>query len=354
MLTATLVFLTATQGSPVERFTSFIEKSTQLTMATKVRLNNATYETKLIWDQGTYQYFEVKGVGVAERFWQVPNHILAANDSERQYWEYSGFEKRFPPPPEVGFCSLLFPVFLEHLSTKNGLQDLKAAAKITVSNRAYESVTKTFKDDFSQFNIQIAIDEFGIPVRFIFKQKLEDEDVEMTYDVLSLNTNPTELKRWKYQPPLGYMPGQIPYKASPLGAGYQAKLGTWKKGTGGSLNVSDLNKKGLVVLFTASDCEPSKKAAGTLDKLGKALDQQGVKIVEIRLGNDASQLKRNWSVISDADGKIEKQFQPPVTPYLYAIDSKSIVLGAWAGYGADQERTLISSVVGRFKKDSGE
>lgn len=348
MLTATLVLFTAVQGSPVERFTSFLKSADKLTMTANVTHENVFYKTQLIWEDGPYQYFETQSINGKEKYWQIPKRILGVSEAEGQYWEYQGPEHKSPPPPDLGAAFTLYPIFLLQLTAPNGLKDLIAGEKIKVGNREFESVFVSHKGE-SVETITIAIDEFGIPQQLKFVETSQAGELSLQYDVTSLNTNPTKLKQWKYQPPVGFMPGEIPYTTHTLGSGAQAKLGTWKKGDGGSVNVFDLNKKGVVVLFTADDCEPSKKASGALEKLKKALDPMGVKIVEVRLGNDASKIKRSWTIVSDADGKLEKQFQPPVTPYLYVIDSKSIVLGGWAGYDTDQDKALVDSVVGRYK-----
>lgn len=354
MLTATLVLLTAGQGSPVERFSSFLKNADQLTMSSNVKFENVSYETRLIWDIGPYQYFEIVSPNGKEKYWQIPERILGVSEAEGQYWEYKGPEHKSPPPPNLGAAFTLYPIFLLQLAAPNGLKDLKVGDKVKIRQREYESVFISRKGESSSETITVVIDEFGIPQQFQFIETSQSGQLNLKYEVTSLNTNPTKLKQWKYQPPTGLMPGEIPYTGNPLGSGYQAKLGTWKKGQGGSVNVRDMNKKGIVVLFTADDCEPSKKASGAFEKLKKALDQIGVNFVEVRLGRDADNLQRNWAVVTDTDGKLENQFQPPVTPYLYAIDSKSIVLGGWAGYAKDQDQALVNSIVGRFQSDEEE
>jgi len=349
MLTATLVFLTAVQGSPVERFMSFLKSADNLSISANVKFENVTYKTQLVWEKGPYQYFEVNSTQGKEQYWQIPNRILGASEAERQYWEYQGPQHKSPPPPDLGAAFTLYPIFLLQLTSPNGLKDLKAGQKVKVGQRELESVFISRKGESSTETIIIAIDEFGIPQQLSFQESSQSGELNLQYDVTSLNTNPTKLKQWKYQPPVGFMPGELPYTMHPLGSGSQVKLGTWKKGMGGTLNVADLNKKGVVVLFTADDCEPSKKASGAFVKLKKALDPMGVKMVEIRLGRDANNLQRNWPVLSDTDGKLEKLFQPPVTPYLYVINTESIILGGWAGYDTDQDKVLVESVVGRYK-----
>lgn len=350
MLTATLVFFTAVQGSPVERFSSFIKKTDQLTMKASVNFRGVPLKLTFINEPGIYQYCEIKGAVDGERFWQIPDRILAVSDTDGQYWEYRGIEQKSPPPPEVGTCMTLYPGFLHDLAMPDGLKGLQLDEPLKIGDRTYETVSKSVAKELSQYKIKIAIDEFGIPQQFHMTEQTDAGPTLTIYEVSSMSTNPTQLRSWKYQPPVGYMPGEIPYTARPLASGTKINLGRWTKAEGGQLDVADQNRKGVVILFTADDCEPSKRAAGAFEKLKKALDAEGQKLIEVRLGKDANKLKRSWSVVSDSDGKLEKYFRPPVTPYLYVIRKDAIMLGGWAGYAADQDKAMVDSVIGRFKK----
>lgn len=349
MLTATLVLLGAVQSSPVERFTAFMQNAENFSFIAEVKFKNAPYTVNYSLENNRYQFMEVNSQAGRERFWQIPSRILAVNDSYRQYWEYGGAEILASPPPQTDFCSYFYPDFIAKLKSSKALESLKTGESETASGRVLSKLSTKFQTPVSIYDLDIFVDELGVPQRFLVTEQVDGGVVERNYIVKSLHTNSSGLSTWKYEPPVGYTPAEIPYLARPLMSGAPAPLGRWKKPDGGLIDAADLNRKGMVVLFTADDCEPSKKAIPTLEKLKSALDKQGIQLIEIRLGKDAAKLKRSWPVVTD-DGKIEKQFGPPVTPYLYVVHANKMILGAWAGYDKDQDDALIASVLGRYKK----
>ena len=89
-----------------------------------------------------------------------------------------------------------------------------------------------------------------------------------------------------------------------------------------------------------------------LVKLAAAIKPLGGTVIEVSLGKEKPNLGKKDSgraVYTDLDGAIEKQFQPPVTPYAFLIHPGSRVRRAWASYAPDQEARFVETFVETLK-----
>ncbi len=334
MLTAALVLFSAQHSSAVEMLDAFARQSANMEIRLSVTADGQT--TPLIWqiEDGQYQILESGELPNSERFVQLPAGMIAITDAYRQYFEFGPYPYLAPLPAELEQLRAIYPQGLLNLAKNR--KSVGATEETTLIAKVTEQVMDTTVETRYHF------DSLGTLVSFNSKPVGDPMGYEITYRVEGIKFGYQGLSRTRFQPPIGYTPGEIPMVQRPAMSGERLKLGRW-----GNIDVRALNRKGIVVVFTAPDCMPSNAAAPALNRLAQELSKKNVQMIEVWLG--PSKLpKRNWPVVADGRREIEGIFEPPVTPYLVALDRGGTVLGAWAGYAPDQESAMISSIKGRY------
>lgn len=335
MLTAAIVLFTARHSTAVEMLDAFARQSSNMELHLTAHVEGESIP--LVWqvERGRLQNLQAGTSPQSERFIQLEAGILAITDYDQQYDEYGNLPFLVPVPEELSLTSSIFP---------SGLLALVRDQKSTNAKESGPRVARTVQQsEDTTTETSYIFNEAGVLTQIKTSLAGGPIDSSATYDVNSIRFGQSGLGAMKYRPPLGYTPSKIPVTQRPAISGQKMDLDRW-----GNLDVRALNRKGIVVVFTAPDCLPSTAMAPVLNKLSQQLAKQNVKLVEVWLGNSKLP-KRNWPIVADTQHIIEGMFQPPVTPYLFAVDANATVLGAWAGYAPDQESAMIASVSGRFK-----
>jgi peroxiredoxin len=113
---------------------------------------------------------------------------------------------------------------------------------------------------------------------------------------------------------------------------------------GGTVRLSSLRGKVVLLDFWASWCEPCKKELPVLAKLASKLRPRGVEIVAVNIDNKRENadafLKSHGvqlRVLLDPDGKIASKYDPPTMPTSFVIDQQGTIRQVNAGYDDGDE-----------------
>jgi thiol-disulfide isomerase/thioredoxin len=123
---------------------------------------------------------------------------------------------------------------------------------------------------------------------------------------------------------------------------------------GGTVKLSGLRGKVVLVDFWASWCKPCKKELPELDKLAKAYKDAGADVVVLAVNIDTKRdnalkfLKsakiQHLTVLYDPSSTVAEQFDPPTMPTSYVIDRKGIVKVVHEGYKAGDEKKVKAEI----------
>lgn len=121
---------------------------------------------------------------------------------------------------------------------------------------------------------------------------------------------------------------------------------------GGTVKLSSLRGKVVVLDFWASWCTPCKKELPALDALAQRWAKEGRKdivVVAVNIDNDrsnaekflrAAKISASIRVLLDPGGSVAARYDLPTMPTSFVIDRKGIVRHVHAGYRAGDERRL--------------
>jgi thiol-disulfide isomerase/thioredoxin len=121
----------------------------------------------------------------------------------------------------------------------------------------------------------------------------------------------------------------------------------------GTINLSSLRGKGVLLDFWASWCAPCQEELPLLDDMAVRLKDKGVEVVGLSIDDspgDAEQFltrKSSWSLTlgHDSDQKVANHFKPPKMPTSYVIDRKGVVRQVNAGFERDDMKKIEAQLL---------
>jgi len=123
---------------------------------------------------------------------------------------------------------------------------------------------------------------------------------------------------------------------------------------GGTVKLSGLRGKVVLIDFWASWCKPCKKELPELDKLAKAYKDAGADVTILAINIDTKRenadkfLKtakiKNLVVLYDASSTSAEQYEPPTMPTSYLVDKKGIIKAVHEGYVAGDEKKYKAEI----------
>jgi hypothetical protein len=121
----------------------------------------------------------------------------------------------------------------------------------------------------------------------------------------------------------------------------------------------DLNReKGnrvAAVIVSQANCEPTLRAEEALRDLEAAFSKNNGVVYEIIVGSQAGDLSKKSSsrtILLDHKGELMREWRPAVSPTIFLVDGKDMLLRGWAGYGPDQRKKLVETLLRGLKQGS--
>ncbi len=146
--------------------------------------------------------------------------------------------------------------------------------------------------------------------------------------------------------PEGYTPAYIPRRQYGLGAGDPMPQSQWRDAaTGKPVDPMSLaGKNGLGVLFSAPDCEISRKNRAAFADVEKALKAVGANLIEVSIGSEKPAESPKWRQIWDKEGAIADLLMIDATPHLVLFDKDGVCAGYFPGYTEASKPTLMQQI----------
>lgn len=362
MLSATLVLLPALQFSPEARMKAYFQSAPRFSVQFTARPAPDAPGVKGSWAAKTpnTQHFMVESPAGRQELRQTPDGILIIDHAFRQYAQYRAFSRIAPPPDTLAPAADYHPLLLPALISGAEIPKFKEAGRETLpqgpaDKLVYEDQTQTGSLTLTAhvgltgalLRAEIVVTGMG-GYRTIFEFTGHNPD-DPAVDAIDLRL------------PRGYTPFGLPAIERPPIPGTPVKLGSWSDArTGRSVSVAGLASKGVVIFFTAPRCAPSAAAEAAIRRLAQTLNTKNIPVIEVILPTSPDQPvafpKPDLAgkdparrVFVDDKGEIFKQFQPPVTPYLFAIDSQGILRRAYAGFTPGEDERLIETLLPAFE-----
>jgi thiol-disulfide isomerase/thioredoxin len=123
---------------------------------------------------------------------------------------------------------------------------------------------------------------------------------------------------------------------------------------GGSVKLSDLKGKIVLVDFWASWCVPCRKELPALDALQKryADAKKPVIILAVNVDKDRANAEKLLAAVKvaairillDPDGKVAGAYDVPTMPSSFIIDEKGLVRNVHAGFSSGDERKFAEEI----------
>lgn len=354
MLCCALVLVSASQMDPLTRLQSFLARSEQL--STQFELRTAPGATP--W-KGSYRYapprsqdYILEVPGGTQRMRQNSEGLIAYEDALRSYVPYRDFGRPMPIPPELQPAGQ-YPLNWLIAWREKVPTGFKLQGDEVVRGEKVDRLQSIEEGEGTKVDSTVWVDTVGKLARVRFVVSTIEGTNDFQFDFLSWDTSDTGLKQMKLDLPIGYSPSKVPQLRKPPEAGAPVTLGSWQNArTGRNDPIQPKIGKGLVIVFTDPNCRPSGEMESALVKLAAAIKPLGGTVIEVSLGKEKPDLGKKDSgraVYTDLDGAIEKQFQPPVTPYAFLIHPGSRVRRAWASYAPDQEARFVETFVETLK-----
>ncbi len=116
---------------------------------------------------------------------------------------------------------------------------------------------------------------------------------------------------------------------------------------GGTVKLSSLRGKVVLVDFWASWCEPCKKELPRLAKMAKKLHGNGIEILAINVDTDRHAAEEflhkngvDLNVLLDPSGSVVGRYDPPKMPTSYVVDREGVIRHVNAGFEEGDEAKI--------------
>jgi hypothetical protein len=341
MVSAALAILASAQMPPLERARFFLEGLGDFSVNVTSTTGPDRQKVELTYQSPNFQLLKSQSAGPKSEFRQTPDGIIAINHMGKAYWEYATHPRPVVPPPEFGEASAAYPGFLYFLYRKESIKGSKVLDRQLVRGIEADWVEIVIDGGLAEIQVKLAVAMTGQ----ILQAKIPDELTgDVIFDFESFGAVVEDVRRWKYQPPIGYMPGNSPQIYRPAPAGSRLTLGTLKSSLGQTVNLKAMGSNGVAILVTSADCEPSKLLLKSAKEMASAAEKAKTKFVEITL-DGSLRGDRPWPVVTSGVTDLIELLDPPVTPYIYFVNKEGYVIGGWAGFAADQKSPLLKRIV---------
>lgn len=141
--------------------------------------------------------------------------------------------------------------------------------------------------------------------------------------------------------------GAAPAQAG-QGAGKRASDFSLPELRGGTLRLTELRGKIVLLDFWATWCEPCTKELPELEKLSRELAAQDVVVVGVSIDRErknaldlAATLKLTFKLLHDPEGKVAEVYDPPKMPSSYIIDRDGVVRFVNEGFTGSADVTKL-------------
>jgi len=349
MTAAILAVLTAAQQTPAERLVQFLSSAKERSVVYKVETAFGLVRAKLSYQDPNFQYMSYEIGKMKGEFYQIKHRVLFINHEDQSYFEYKGFPTYSGLPPESGLPNDVYPNFLHVWTDSKAVKDFSASTAPSGADSTLDWITQSVEVQGGMLRIFVGVRPNGEPGQV---QISSEGQPPINIEFEKFGWPDKDVRAWRYQPPVGYSLGNVPKMHRPYQAGNKVEWGKWADGSGKAINMDQLNSTGVAVVFTSAG-GPDRAIVSDLADLKKSLAKLKVNLVEVHL-DEKTVPKREWPVTLDVDGAITKQFDPPHTPYIFFVRKDRFVIGAWAGYGADQKAKLIKTANDLYNPPSEE
>lgn len=349
MTAAILAVLTAAQQTPAERLVQFLSSAKERSVVFKVDGGAGVLRAQLSYQEPNFQYMQYEISQGKGEFYQTKDRVLLITHGDQTYYEFKGFPTFAGLPPESGLTNDAYPSFLFMWADAKAIKELSAGTAPAGADSKLDWLKQSIEVQGGLITYLVGVKPNGEPSQVQISSPGQPP-TNFTFEKFGWPEK--DIRAWKYQPPVGYSLGNVPKMHRPYQAGNKVEWGKWVDGLGKAINMDQLNSTGVAVVFTSTG-GPDRAIVADLVDLKKSLAKLKVNLVEVHL-DEKTAPKREWPVTLDVDGAITKQFDPPHTPYIFFVRKDRFVIGAWAGYGADQKAKLIKTANDLYSPPSEE
>ena len=360
MLFSALASVTMLSDTAIGRMYDYLASCEQLTVTLGGGLVGGPETLKAeywwVWPNRQNMVFG-SGPGRTE-FRQRGTTILAIEHGRRAYQEFLAPDRIVNPPSEYVAVSALYPSFLVLLKSqgkgKIPLED-KGTREVEGVTLDYVQIPPTMTPEGEAPPVDLFLDTFGriVRIHYIAAGLNGPENRFLTYKNIDTGrravTMPAEIEK-------GYVPDVIPSKFYTAGPGERVQVSEVTDARSGKTVDFAARVKGkrFAILFTATDCEPSKRGEAVWKNLRVELAKKDCPLFEVVVDGgkiDLAGKDKDRPVFVDKSGRTTEYVSPPVTPYIVVVESNEAMVKAWAGYGKDQDKRLVKTLVGAFDSE---
>lgn len=122
---------------------------------------------------------------------------------------------------------------------------------------------------------------------------------------------------------------------------------------GGSVSLSSLKGKVVLMDFWASWCGPCKISIPAYNQLNSRFGSQGFTVIGINQDRDSGEALKflshtpaQFTLLADPENKVAHLYNPPTMPTSYLIDQSGNIVKTYEGFHAGDENTMAADIEG--------
>ncbi len=346
MLSAVVALAPALQADPVQRMKTHLAGRNDYAFDYTYESNfYGTGKGRFAWSLPNGQQFDITTKSGHYSMSQRRDGTYFVDHTAKVYWEYRAFPKLAPPSEDIEVLGPAYPQII--VSIAQGTEAKWQVTKgQTFNGAAADRLTANFPIQDAQVPVTLYVGQTGAIIGLTATAEIQGGVSTLKLTLANHDIAKQHLADTDFVLPVGCMPGRIPNMQRPLRSGYKAPLASWTEAKSGKTRnlAREFKGKKFAVLFTAPDCKVSAAAEPVWRQAAAVIKSAGGTLVEVSLGPtkpDLGQKDPARTTFTDLQGKIEADWQPPVTPYLFFVREDGLVTRAWAGYGKDQKETFL-------------
>lgn len=263
---------------------------------------------------------EAKAPGVDYLCLVTPKGMIDMDRLERTYDELP-VTGTGTPPSRISGVGRTYPAWIL-LPDLRKLLPPKAAfvsqGRRTFGNASGEFLKATYESEGTH-NVEVVIDDKGVPIRFTQHGVLPMGTYRQEWSVDQLKPIPTPpASRFKTKIPDGFSPFSLDVIHGPVGVGETFPLQGWR-----GVDLKSRLAKGGLIAILGVDSEPSRRAGAALAKIKGA----GTSVVVL---GDAAGVPGAEGY--DPTGALLDRAGIPSTPVFFRVDAKGKIAATWLGF----------------------